>query len=120
MYNHLLDTFIAVVESGSFNKASSILFKTPPAIMKQINLLEEELDLKLFERKAHGITLTPQGEQIYKDALFIKDYSVRALLEAKRLEESNHITFKIGTSLLNPAKPFVDLWYPKSRIIYTQ
>lgn len=77
--------------------------------MKQINLLEEELDLKLFERKAHGIKLTPQGEQIYKDALFIKDYSVRALLEAKRLEESNHITFKIGTSLLNPAKMLLAL-----------
>lgn len=35
----------------------------------------------------------------------------KALVEAKTTEQSNHATFCIGTSLLNPAKPFIDLWY---------
>lgn len=34
----------------------------------------------------------------------------KALVEAKTTEQSNHATFCIGTSLLNPAKPFIDLW----------
>lgn len=45
MYNHQLDTFIKVADSGSFNKASEELFVSPNAVMKQINLLENSLDL---------------------------------------------------------------------------
>ena len=41
MYNHQLDTFIVVADSGSFNKAAEALFISPPAVIKQINLLEE-------------------------------------------------------------------------------
>lgn len=35
MYNPQLDTFIAVADVGSFNKASEILFVSPNAIMKK-------------------------------------------------------------------------------------
>ena len=38
MYNPQLETFICVVESGSFNKAAERLYITPPAVIKQINL----------------------------------------------------------------------------------
>ena len=43
MYNHQLDTFIVVADSGSFNKAAEALFISPPAVIKQINLLEDSL-----------------------------------------------------------------------------
>ena len=46
MYNPQLDTFICVVEAGSFNKAAEKLYISPPAVIKQINLLEESLDLQ--------------------------------------------------------------------------
>ena len=41
MYNPQLETFLAVVESGSFNKAAERLYISPPAVIKQINLLEK-------------------------------------------------------------------------------
>ena len=41
MYNHQLDTFIVVADSGSFNKAAEALFISPPAVIKQINLLRQ-------------------------------------------------------------------------------
>ena len=41
MYNHQLDTFLKVAELGSFNKAAEALFISAPAIIQQINLLEE-------------------------------------------------------------------------------
>ena len=50
MYDHQLETFVRVADAGSFNKAADDAFVTPTAVIKQINLLESELDLKLFVR----------------------------------------------------------------------
>src|SRR5574344_2491383 len=111
MYNPLLDTFIAVSDMKSFNKAAEKLYLSPTAVMKQINSLEDHLNLKLINRNATGITLTEQGKLIYKDAKFIMDYSSKSIKEAKELESTYETTFCVGTSLLNPAKPFMDLWY---------
>ena len=55
MYNHLLKTFICVVDCGSLNKAAERLFLTPTAVMKQMNLLEKQLNLKLIQRTNRGI-----------------------------------------------------------------
>lgn len=52
MYNPILDTFIAVSDCGSFTKASQRLYISPTAIMKQINTLENHLELKLIETHA--------------------------------------------------------------------
>lgn len=41
MYNLQLETFIVVADLGSFNKAAESLYITPPAVTKQINLLEK-------------------------------------------------------------------------------
>ncbi len=111
MYNHYLDTFIAVCECGSFNKASEQLYISPTAIMKQMNTLESHLGLRLIERTSSGVKATPAGEQIYKDAKFIIDYSQKSIAQAKALETEMEKTFCVGTSFLNPAKPFMDLWY---------
>lgn len=111
MYNPLLDTFIAVADCGSFNKAAEKLFISPTAVMKKMNSLESHLGLKLIARTSSGVELTPCGRQIYNDAKFIMDYSAKSLATAKALEESYDKTFCVGTSLLNPAKPFMDLWY---------
>ena len=39
MYNPQLDTFICVVEAGSFSKAADKLYISPPAGVKEVNLL---------------------------------------------------------------------------------
>lgn len=111
MYNPLLDTFIVVADCGSLNKAAEKLYISPTAVMKQMNSLESHLGLKLIERASSGINLTICGKRIYQDAKFIIDYSVKSIAAAKELESSYDTTFCVGTSLLNPAKPFMDLWY---------
>ena len=111
MYNHLLDTFIAVVDCGSFTKAAENLYISPTAVMKQMNTLEKNLDLKLVDRNPNGVKLTPAGEIIYKDAKFMIDYSKKSIASAKAKTLSYDTTFCVGTSMLNPAKPFMDLWY---------
>lgn len=111
MYNHMLDTFIAVADCGSFTKASQQLYISPTAIMKQMNALENHLELKLIERTPSGVQLTSAGEIIYRNAKFMIDYSHKSIAEAKASVYANDTTFCVGTSLLNPAKPFMDIWY---------
>ena len=111
MYNHMLDTFIAVADCGSFTKASERLYISSTAVMKQMNALEKELGLKLMDRAPSGIRLTAAGAVIYQDAKFIIDYSQKSIAGARAAMHLGDTTFCVGTSLLNPAKPFMDLWY---------
>ena len=111
MYNPLLNTFVAVADCGSFTKASETLFISPTAVMKQMNALEKHLELKLIERTPSGIYLTQAGAVIYKEAKFMMEYSQKAISRAKAALYDYETTFCVGTSMLNPAKPFMDLWY---------
>lgn len=111
MINPLLRTFLTVADCGSFTKASEKLFISATAIMKQMNTLEAHLQLQLIQRSPNGITLTSAGEIIYRYTQEMQETAQKALVEAKTAEQSNHATFCISTSLLNPAKPFIDLWY---------
>lgn len=111
MYNPILNTFITVADCGSFTKASERLYISPTAIMKQMNTLESHLNLKLIERTPTGVYLTPAGEVIYRDAKFMIDYSKKSIASANTAAHTYYTTFCVGTSLLNPAKPFMDLWY---------
>lgn len=111
MYNPLLNTFVAVADCGSFTKASETLFISPTAVMKQMNALEKHLELKLIERTPSGIYLTQAGAVIYKEAKFMMEYSQKAISRAKATLYDYETTFCVGTSTLNPAKPFMDLWY---------
>lgn len=79
--------------------------------MKQMNLMEQELGLDLLIRTNHGIKLTEVGKQIYKDCKFIIDYSNQAIKNAKKLQNQNTHFVTIGTSLICPCKPLLDLWY---------
>ncbi len=111
MYNPMLDTFISVIDYGSFTKAAEHLYISPTAVMKQMNTLESHLNLKLIERTSSGVRLTPAGKIIYRDAKFMIDYSKKSIASANAATLTYDTTFCIGTSLLNPAKPFMDLWY---------
>ena len=63
-----LKIFHAVAEVGSFTSATVILNISQSAISRQIQSLEEDLKVKLFERHARGLTLTQNGEYVYKTA----------------------------------------------------
>ena len=114
MFNHNLTAFVSAIDSGSFTKAADKLFVTPTAVMKQINSLESHLGLKLIERTSQGVRLTPAGEVIYRDAKFLSDFSKRSIENAKQAANVHDKTFRVGTSLLYPAKAFMDLWYKVS------
>ncbi len=77
MYNPQLETFLCVAEAGSFNKAAERLYISPPAVIKQINLLEESLDLQLFVRTHRGLQLTSAGRSLVQDAKYTSSSTAR-------------------------------------------
>lgn len=83
MYNPQLETFIRVADAGSFNKAAEELFISPPAVIKQINLLEAQLGLTLFVRTHRGLKLTEAGKSLYQDAKYVIGYCRESVERAR-------------------------------------
>lgn len=110
MYNLQLETFLVVADLGSFNKAADALYITPPAVTKQINLLEKDLGLTLFVRTHRGLILTAAGKSLYKDAKYIIQYCRDSVERAKKAMEEKDNIIRIGTSPMTPATPIVELW----------
>lgn len=54
-----LQLFAQVMEQGSFSKAAIAAFTTQSNISKQMNSLEEEIGVRLFERSNQGVLPTP-------------------------------------------------------------
>ena len=61
--------FREVTESGSIKQAAAALRIAPSAISRQVQALEEELAVKLFERGARGMMLTDAGQLLYRYAV---------------------------------------------------
>lgn len=110
MYNPQLDTFIKVADAGSFNKAAEDSFITPTAVIKQINLLERSLDVKLFERTHRGLKLTKAGQSLYQDAKYVIQYCRESIVRAKNAMQNEDTVIRIGSSPMTPAQLLVQLW----------
>lgn len=59
---------IAIAEAGSFSSAARRAYIAQPALSRQINLLESELEIQLLERVHDGVNLTDAGRRLYEIA----------------------------------------------------
>ena len=64
-----LRAFCITHQVGNMSKASEMLFASQPTISLQIKKLEEELEVKLFERRGPKLKITTEGEILYNIAL---------------------------------------------------
>ena len=103
-----LKIFHAVAEAGSFTSATVTLYLSQSAISRQIQSLEDDLKVKLFERHARGLTLTENGEYVYKTAheVISKLKEVETSLGDQKNKPSGKITIttvrSFGTHWLTP------------------
>ena len=112
MYNPQLETFLCVVECGSFNKAAEKLYISPPAVIKQINLLEENLDLQLFVRTHRGLQLTEAGKSLAQDAKYIIQYCKDSVTRAKNaMKQTEWAEIKKGFLSERTRKPVVPPYF---------
>lgn len=81
MESERLQYFITVVEEGSISAAARKLHMSQPPLSLQIQNLEEEYGVRLFNRSSRGIHLTEAGKVLY-------DYALRiASLESEAKED---------------------------------
>lgn len=59
---HQLEYFVCAANTGSYSQAARLLFVSPQAISRSIQLLEARTGMKLFERTSGGIALTDFGK----------------------------------------------------------
>ena len=103
-----LKIFYAVSEAGSFTNATTVLNISQSAISRQIQSLEQDLKVQLFERHARGLTLTENGEYVYKTAheVICKLKEVETSLGDQKNKPSGKLTIttvrSFGTHWLTP------------------
>jgi DNA-binding transcriptional LysR family regulator len=114
--------FHAVAQAGSFTEASGILNLSQSAISRQIQSLEQTLKTSLFERHARGLSLTEDGEILFKTAneviIHLKGVET-SLMEKKEKPSGKLIVTTVvgfGSIWLTPRiKEFMDK-YPEMEV----
>ncbi|WP_416414272.1 LysR substrate-binding domain-containing protein [Pantoea sp. App145] len=78
----LLRTFLTIAESSSFSTAGAKLNKTQPAISQQMQRLEHQLGLSLFDKNGRTKRLSIHGQKLLQHAyqlLAIHDETIRSV-----------------------------------------
>lgn len=99
-----LETFLAVVQTGSFSNAAKVVHRTQPAVSQVVRKLEDEIGEPLFDRSSRNSMLTDAGRvlQEYAQKMLNLRREARASLEELR-------QFQRGTLVL-AANEFTSLY----------
>lgn len=94
-----LNTFITVVEAGSFSAAARALGISQPAVSFQVQALEKELGAVLLERRGAGLALTAAGETMLIAAgRIVKNYEELVLsVNTARDKVTGHLVLEAST-----------------------
>ena len=90
--------FYFVAKYHSFTRAAKVLMNSQPNITRAMNNLEHELGCRLFQRTHKGVTLTPEGEQLFLHVQIAQEHlqaGEAQILEARNLESG---TITVGAS----------------------
>ncbi|MFZ9550623.1 MAG: LysR substrate-binding domain-containing protein, partial [Hylemonella sp.] len=79
-----LKYILAVAREKHFGKAAEACFVSQPTLSVAVKKLEEELDVRLFERTATEVTVTPLGEEIVRQAQAVLEQAAMIKEIAKR------------------------------------
>ncbi len=92
-----LRTFATVAEERHLTRAAERLHVSQPAVSGQIKALEQEFDIRLFERAASGMGLTVAGRELLGHAQRVLAAADEMKRAAKRLSGEVVGTLRIGT-----------------------
>lgn len=84
-----MQTFVRIIEKGSFSAVAKERGIGQPAVSKQISALEHEFGTELIHRSSRSIALTEAGREFYESALHI-------------LDDFENATFRIGRGQTAP------------------
>jgi len=82
-----LKYIVAVAREKHFGRAAEACFVSQPTLSVAIKKLEEELDVKLFERGANEVSVTPLGDEIVRQAQSVIEQAAGIKEIAKRRKD---------------------------------
>lgn len=88
--------FLTLAEELNFTDASKILYISQPGLSKQISVLEKELGFPLFIRNNRSVTLTAEGESLYRDWSILIKMLDSSIYNAKVLSQNAVGSLNIG------------------------
>lgn len=91
--------FVTLAETRHFGRAAERLHMTQPPLSRQLAALEESLGVRLLERNARGVSLTPAGEQFYQDACEILGALGKAEKNARAAADGSLGSLSIGFTM---------------------
>ncbi|MBZ4395730.1 LysR family transcriptional regulator [Myxococcus sp. AS-1-15] len=117
-----MEAFVRVVESGTFTKAADALGLPKTAVTRLIQQLESHLRVKLLHRTTRRVTVTPEGQSYYPQALRllgeVREFE-STLSQSKRGPRGRLRVESSGTLsrlLLVPALPSFYARYPQMHL----
>ena len=92
---------LTVSDEGTMNKAAEKLYISQPTLTSAIQAIEKELNIQIFNRTSHGVTVTEQGRefltyagQLYQQYELLKNrYADSSLRKNKFRVSSQHYSF---------------------------
>lgn len=97
----LLESFIAIAESGNLSKAAEKICRTQSALSLQIKKLEESVGQPLLHRDNKGVTLTASGKTLLNYAYKMMQLSSKALDDLKECQNRESIRLGVPTDYIN-------------------
>nr|WP_315466073.1 LysR substrate-binding domain-containing protein [uncultured Rhodoferax sp.] len=91
-----LKYIVAVARERHFGRAADACFVSQPTLSVAVKKLEEELDVKLFERSANEVTVTPLGDEIVRQAQSVLEQAANIKDIAKRGKDPLAGPLKLG------------------------
>ncbi len=91
-----LKYIVAVAREKHFGKAAEACLVSQPTLSVAVKKLEEELDVKLFERSANEVTVTPLGDDIVRQAQAVLEQASQIKEIAKRGKDPLAGPLKLG------------------------
>lgn len=116
----LLTTFVAVADAGSVTAATETLVITQPALSRQLQQLERQLGIVLFDRQRHRLTLTAAGRRFLGAARAVLTSAEVARSLAASLAEGRLARVRIAaptTTVVDMVAPFLATLGPDDPLI---
>ncbi|GAB3472344.1 LysR family transcriptional regulator [Massilia terrae] len=104
-----LDAFVASAEESSFSAGARKLGLTPAAVSKSVARLEAGLGVRLFQRSTRSLSLTAEGERLYREVRLAWTEISEALTGLKQGAGKPAGTLKVSMALAVGRNYFVPM-----------
>ena len=100
-----LEYFRKIAQTGSINEAARQLNMSQPPLSYQLKLLEQELDVVLFERSRQGVTMTEAGKLLYQRSEELLQFADSTKLEVSQIGKCQVLRLGMTSTTVGPILP---------------